>query len=119
MPSCIAFVQSLAPWPDPLWTRCMLPTLRGDRFCPPHRRALDGAVMGFVATEECRHAYLHFEQLELERARKKREKAAASRPRPPRADKRAAPRPRKKLRIQDKVKKLRLPKRKLAEFFGE
>jgi sRNA-binding protein len=97
----------------------MLPTLRSDRFCPPHRRALDGAVMGFIATEECRHAYLQFEQLELERLRKKREKAAARPRRSRQTEKPRARRRRKKFRIQDKVKKLRLPKRKLAEFFGE
>jgi hypothetical protein len=108
MPLCIALVPTTAS--APLWERCMHPTPRGDRFCADHRRALNGAVMGFIDTKKYRHAQATYEE-KTRRDNFRRTKRAK------RAYRRAAKRAKRKARA--KVKKFRNPKKALARFFGE
>ncbi len=44
---CIAFVHSEAH--DELWTPCTNATADESLFCPTHRDAIDGAMMGLVS----------------------------------------------------------------------
>jgi hypothetical protein len=117
MPHCIALVPSALP--SLLWSRCQRPTLRGERLCRRHRTAIDGAVMGFVDTEDYRHAQTLFRQQESNPARRKppSKQQAPWQPREPnhvhgsRSSK-------KGFSIKKSVKKLRLSRQALEDFFS-
>jgi hypothetical protein len=46
---CIGY--ALTPGSKHLWERCTNPSKRGDRYCAPHREALDGAILGLLQWE--------------------------------------------------------------------
>src|SRR5579863_9139438 len=105
MSRCIALVQSCAS--AAVWNRCTEIALRGDRYCAPHRHALDGAVMGFIDTKEYRHAQTKYREKERRRALRKKKKV-----------RRARSRQQKRERRLRRAHKIRNPARALAEFFG-
>jgi hypothetical protein len=76
MPLCIALVPSRTSASS--WDRCPHRALRGDRFCAEHRTAVDGALMGFLDSEQNRHA-------KIKRRRKALGKFLPARKKDPRA----------------------------------
>jgi IS5 family transposase len=105
MSRCIALVQSRAS--TAVWNRCPEIASRGDRFCAPHRHALDGAVMGFLDTKEYRHAQAKYREKERRRALRKHKKV-----------RRVRSREQKRERRLRRAQKARNPARALAGFFG-